>query len=320
MLLMITVSAHHARNAKKGDYPVEDLVITILSEKYDSCTSFRRFLQYPLMERSISAGNLYKTLTEELPAYKYCLLHVISYSGLANVFAHLLKSSKHDINVKAGFVGSAPLTISAKHGHTDLLMQILIQTNVDANTVEERGMPPISSAALNSYTAVVNVLPHHNAEIDLKDTRQRTPLFWAAQSGHTDALRLLLKHGAEVNSQDVTGRTPLSIAAECGRIRALELLLQQPGVNVNTVDRYGMTPLSSAARYRHMAEVRLPLKQDTDVNSMDSMGCTPLHSVAEYNHTEMLKVLLEGGADPNAKSSSQHFSYTPLHYAVKATT
>jgi ankyrin repeat protein len=326
------------KECKNGNYPVEDFVITLLSEKYDSCTSFRGFLQYPLIIENLIIicrytppsipmyWNYYDILTKRLPHYKYCLLHVIAYSGLANVFAHLLKSSKYDIHVNAGVDSSSPLSISAKHGYTELLLQLLLKHGAEVNSQDNTCRTPLSIVARYGHTAAVRLLLKHDIDVNSRDRLGYTALDLAAQYDHTEILKVLLEGGADLNtmtSDKYVVDRPLHFAVQRPNIEAIKLLLDHPDIPVDAGCPPNDTPLCLLIKQTPIDVEALELLVDkgAEVNLTLHDYSTPLQWAAKACDPKAVKVLLDAGAkvnctSPSSSSPRELASWSPLALAI----
>jgi ankyrin repeat protein len=74
------------------------------------------------------------------------------------------------------------------------------------------GWPPLSYAAFNGHTAIVDYLLKRGAEIDAKTQNGSTALFFAARFGHIEAVKLLLKNEADPTIANENGETAVDWA------------------------------------------------------------------------------------------------------------
>jgi len=240
----------------------------------------------------------------------FSALHCISYFGIAEVAAILIKMNKWDVN-GTDDAGMTPLIWAARCGHGELVKLLLREKNIQP---------------------------------DQQDTNYgRTPLSWAAENGHEDVVRLFLglrlansgnlgrqwgkaprvagllfgRRYINPDCSSKSGRTPLSWAAEKGHEGIVKLLLERRDINPNTSDTiYGRTPLLWAAGTGHEEIVKLLLEsRNVNPNISSKSGQTPLLWAAETGHEGIVKLLLEmRGVNPNISSKA---GQTPLMLATK---
>ncbi len=118
--------------------------------------------------------------------------------------------------------------------------------DVDARDEESNYATPLSCAAANGRTEIVELLILNGAKVDATDDFARTPLMRAVENGHVDAAAILLKRGADANAKGLySGETLLHLAAsrDYGEIA---ILLLENGVDVNARNIFDETPLDYA--------------------------------------------------------------------------
>lgn len=89
----------------------------------------------------------------------------------------------------------SPLMWAVVFGNLDIV-QMLLDAGADPNSKDKNGRTPLSLAAENGFTAIIEALLKNN-RLEMggdaqKDTVGRLPLSWVARNGHVDAVRKLL--------------------------------------------------------------------------------------------------------------------------------
>jgi ankyrin repeat protein len=102
---------------------------------------------------------------------------------------------------------------SAKLGNLDALMRNLAEDDADPNAHDDKGITPLSWAAMAGQTKAVELLIKEGAQVDGKNRDGATSLHSAAFLGHLDVVELLIKNKAQVNSKNNMGQTPLATVA-----------------------------------------------------------------------------------------------------------
>lgn len=90
------------------------------------------------------------------------------------------------------------------------------------------GWPPLSYAAFNGHTAIVDYLLKRGAEIDATTQNGSTALFFAARFGHVEAVKLLLKNDADPMIANENGETAVDWAVK-SKQTDIENLLRAAG-------------------------------------------------------------------------------------------
>ena len=108
------------------------------------------------------------------------------------------------------------------------------------------GLGGLWAAAKNGDLAKLQEALSKGADVNGHDDKGITPLSWAAMAGQTEAAQLLIKKGAEINGINRDGATPLHASAFFGQTEIVELFIKNKA-NLNIANRDGETPLDSAA-------------------------------------------------------------------------
>jgi ankyrin repeat protein len=254
------------------------------------------------------------------PPENTSLVHIVaSYGiqGVMNVILQRLSQVTVEADLKDG-KGRTPLSLAAEEGHTTIVEVLLATGQVDINSNNKFSQTPLSQATALGHEAVVKLLlATGQADINTKEVYGHTPLSLAVENGYEAVIKLLLATGqADINSNDAFGYTPLLRAASKGHEAVVKLLLATGQADINSNDAFNYTPLFWAAGKGHEAVVKLLLATgQADINLKDNYGQTPLLRAAAAGHEAVVKLLLATGqADINSKDA---FNYTPLFWAAE---
>lgn len=140
------------------------------------------------------------------------------------------------------------LSWAVYNGRAVAVKELLSQDAIrfDVNDKGEYPMPPLTFAAKEGFTSIVEILLRHGANPNAQDKGCRTAISYAAKGGYLDVLDTLLSHSADPNIIDDTGATALLWGACRGKEAIVRRLVAVEGVNLNPVDNEGMSPLAWA--------------------------------------------------------------------------
>ena len=179
--------------------------------------------------------------------------------------------------------------------------EALIRTGADVNAVNRYGVTPLSLAAGNGNTRLLDALIKSGAKTQTADAALRdgrTLLMLAARTGSAEAVKLLVANGGAVNATESrTGTTAVMWAAADNRAEAVRALAAA-GANLNArskVTAYPHTPpgvIGDALEegYSYVGQTVLPRG-----------GWTALMYTARQGALDATKALVESGADLNAQ-------------------
>ncbi len=120
--------------------------------------------------------------------------------------------------------GETALSIAAYLGSLEYVKRF-VEAGAEINFY---GWPPLSYAAFNGHTAIVDYLLKRGAEIDATTQSGSTALFFAARFGHIEAVKLLLKNEADPTISNENGETAVDWAMK-SKQTDIENLLRAAG-------------------------------------------------------------------------------------------
>ena len=250
-------------------------------------------------------------------------LHGVSFFGIAEMVASVLKMREWDVNA-SDCTGMTALSWAARRGYEEVANILLEREDINPNQAYGfYGETPLWFAVENGHEGIVKMLLERgDVNPDQAETKYgRTPLSLAAGLGHEGIVKMLLER-EDVNPSlagTYLGTTPLSWAAENGHEGIVKMLLERGDVNPDQADtKYGQTPLTRAAEKGHEGIVkRLLEREDVNTNQADTLwGQTPLWRAAKNRHEEIVKMLLER-EDVNPDQPDTGCSQTPLSLAAE---
>jgi ankyrin repeat protein len=152
--------------------------------------------------------------------------------------------------------------------------------------------------------------------LEQEDTEGHTALIFAAIDSRTAVAQVLLDAGADINHRDVYGDSALHFASigelNLDDVTMIDLLLAR-GLDVNVRNKNGTTSLMMACIARSIPRVRRLLHAGADVNLRQTDDhYTVLHFACEMHTPGLIDILLGAGANINAQ---EHIGETPLHIA-----
>ncbi|WP_193786647.1 ankyrin repeat domain-containing protein, partial [Legionella drozanskii] len=160
------------------------------------------------------------------------------------------------------------LVSAAKHGHLDLVKEILAKIDDDNDPVSSAAKTKgknlaLSCAGAGGHCDIIEVLLNHGAELDAIECARGTALMAAVQRRHYDTVDFLLKKGADVNAAPRDGLSALMIAVDRGYLEIVRLLLKN-GANANYITSYDYSALYFAIITNRIELVKLLFEETND--------------------------------------------------------
>jgi ankyrin repeat protein len=200
-------------------------------------------------------------------------------------------------------------------GHTETVVAILEQGEVDINAPHKDGRTVIHYASKHGHMSILYVLLSKTSEecINLLDGHGKSALDLAIEKNDRALVSLLITNGAKIKSRDKDGRTPLHRAVCSGNWNIVRMLIDQDA-DPHAKDEGGFTPLHLAVKDGHERIIGLLLDHGADINVNSSYCVIPLHFAVENGQKSMVWMLLSRKANIEAQDSDKR---TPIYYAIK---
>ncbi|KAL7935803.1 hypothetical protein V8C35DRAFT_262360 [Trichoderma chlorosporum] len=147
---------------------------------------------------------------------------------------------------------------------------------------DDDGRTPLSRAAENGHSGIVERLLQRNADPNTKDNDGRTPLWWAVENGHEASVKLLTP----------VDTSALLLLTQEGKHAAIKLLLRfKPRLDQR--NHHGQSPLHLAALWGQLSIVRSLIFRGSEISPKDNDNMTPLQLAIQKDHIEIIRELLE---------------------------
>ncbi|XP_067670573.1 uncharacterized protein [Haliotis asinina] len=195
--------------------------------------------------------------------------------------------------------GNTPLTIAAKHGHSNIV-KFLIDQGAKANVYHQMKKMAIHEACENGRTEVVKVLLKAwpiLVNIMGPAPNHWFPIHYACASKEPQLVKLLVEKEADPKCVDSNNNTAFHTA--CSRPGGLRVLKElKPSLqDLKLQNKFHATCLHLACEFGRPAMVQFLLRMGADVKALNNKQQTPLHVACQRNQVEIAEKLLKNGAD-----------------------
>ncbi|KAK9182779.1 hypothetical protein WN944_025925 [Citrus x changshan-huyou] len=198
--------------------------------------------------------------------------------------------------LKANTKGETLLHIAARHGHADIVKDLIAECKKPHQNDPEKG---VEAARLMLGTTN-----------EAKDTA----LHEAVRYNQVDVVKMLTKEPNLPYDANQAGETPLYLAAERGY---KDVVVDILSTCISPADHgpMGRTALHAAASLKDTEITKMLLNgKETLTSKPDQQGCLPLHLAAHFGRRYNVKELLK--ADKSAAYKADNKGKVPLHLAA----
>ncbi|WP_333023629.1 ankyrin repeat domain-containing protein [Wolbachia endosymbiont of Pentidionis agamae] len=99
------------------------------------------------------------------------------------------------------------------------------------------------AAVWNHTNILIALTKEDNVDLNVTTENEWTPLHFAIVLGNTNIVRALIRAKADINKADKNGQTPLHFATLSGKYWITKYLIDKEA-NINAIDKHGHTPLT----------------------------------------------------------------------------
>ncbi|MBO9496644.1 ankyrin repeat domain-containing protein [Thalassotalea sp. G20_0] len=206
---------------------------------------------------------------------------------------------------------------SKKENDTGCLKELLANSEVDINAIDNGGVTPLMIAALWGKSERLKWLLDAGADINTTDHLHWKALYFATISDCAESVKVLLAvPGIRCSRRDIYGWTALHLAARNNCVESLKVLLATHGSRLNKPSYKGLYALHIAAKYDSAESIKeLLLAPGTSINKKSYKGLAALHIAAKHDNTESVETLLANpGIRVNMKTNK---GWTALQIAAE---
>ncbi len=178
------------------------------------------------------------------------------------------KNRRAKIAIEA-IVAAKPVYEKFKQDNPELKIDQADEVSLDASN--EHGSTPLTWAAEEGHTAIVEALLAAKADPNKMDGCGATPIIWAVARGYTAIVEALVKAKADLNTANkINGDTVFISAVLFGHIPVVEVLLAAK-VDINVLDKQSKSALDHSIERHSICMVHLLLKANAKVNHFENL-------------------------------------------------
>src|SRR5439155_7592017 len=132
-----------------------------------------------------------------------------------------------DINVKNEY-GVTPLSEAAVNGNTAIIEKLL-KAGANADSPSADGMTALMIVARGTNIKAAKLLLDHGANVNAAEQQKKqTALIWAAAQNQPEMVKLLIAHGADVNARSLVNSTATALFSTATPLEWLSNVSTEP--------------------------------------------------------------------------------------------
>ncbi|KAL9408253.1 hypothetical protein AB3S75_046749 [Citrus x aurantiifolia] len=211
--------------------------------------------------------------------------------------------------LKANTKGETLLHIAARHGHVDIVKDLIAECKKPHQNDPEKGVEAarlmlgtaneakdtaLHEAVRYNQVDVVKILTKEDPSLPYDaNNAGETPLYLAAERGYINVVEDIISTCKSPADHGPMGRTALHAAAFCGDTEMTKVLLSSKGTLTSKPDQQGWLPLHLAAHLGYYDVVKELLKADKSAAyKADNEGKIPLHLAAGKGRLHTMQELI----------------------------
>lgn len=207
------------------------------------------------------------------------------------------------------FGGIKSLLSLAVRSGSPQVVEILINSGANVNSLDESGNAPIHWAAKGGYLDVMRCLSENGAGLNLRNRDSYLALHCAIQRQDHEMIDFLLNKEVLVDEY---------ASVMLGRIDLIRTFINK-GFNINetyTNMNLNTYPIFDVIEFQHLDALRFLIQANASVHSMlNSAGTTVLHLYGSVKNIHIFNLLVSAGANICSKD---YKGFTPLHVAARS--
>ncbi|MEX0271439.1 ankyrin repeat domain-containing protein [Leptolyngbyaceae cyanobacterium UHCC 1019] len=198
------------------------------------------------------------------------------------------------------------LSIAARSGSPQVV-ELLIKSGANVNSLDESGNAPIHWAATGGFLDVIHCLSENGADLNLRRRDSRLALHCAIDYEQKEVIDFLLNQGVKIDE---------CASVMLGRVDIIKKFISQ-GFNVNkTYKDLGGYPITDAIRFQQIDTVEFLIQTGADLHIvLNNSGDSVLHLYRAVEDIDIFNLLISSGADISSKNKQ---GFTPLHVAARS--
>ena len=228
-----------------------------------------------------------------------------------------------------------PMAFAVRQG-SEQLIELLMQTNIDFNAMDDCGLTLIHHAAYDSTGNSIKLVLKYSLDCNIQDAKGNTVLHHACRNGNFKVVELLSlsTNDIDLNIKDNNGTTALHVACIRGYFDMVKHFItnyRKLNIKLNVTDNQGFTPFHHACHQGYKSNlsiVQLILDHSNQflIDAPNNLGMTPFHLACFYGqkhiieyillHSDKIPININGFTNDNDQKSAFHLACMRGHLSI----